>query len=50
MAATEPFFEQAENTVRINYFGTLNVCRELFPLLRPGARVVNVSSSCGNNH
>ncbi|UYV61561.1 hypothetical protein LAZ67_1005299, partial [Cordylochernes scorpioides] len=39
--------EQAENTVRVNYFGTHMVCQELFPLLRPHARVVNVSSCMG---
>lgn len=46
-ADTAPFPEQAENTIRINVFDTLNVCRELFPLLRPHARVVNLSSSAG---
>jgi len=47
MAATESFGEQAVTTCRVNYFGTLNVCRSLFPLLRPHARVCNVSSSAG---
>ncbi|XP_053649583.2 carbonyl reductase [NADPH] 1-like isoform X1 [Cherax quadricarinatus] len=47
-AATEPFGEQAENTVRVNFFGTLAVCRSLFPLLRPHARVSTVSSSAGH--
>ncbi|XP_023215226.1 carbonyl reductase [NADPH] 1-like [Centruroides sculpturatus] len=42
-----PFGEQAENTVAVNFFDTLNVCKELFPLLKPHARVVNVSSVCG---
>ncbi len=46
-AATEPFGQQAEVTVNINYFGTKKVCDYLFPLLKPGARVVNVSSSAG---
>ena len=41
------FAEQAEVTLRINYYGTKRVCNLLFPLLTPGARVVNVSSSCG---
>uniref|UniRef100_A0A023GHC5 carbonyl reductase (NADPH) n=1 Tax=Amblyomma triste TaxID=251400 RepID=A0A023GHC5_AMBTT len=45
--STAPFGEQAEVTVKTNFFGTLNVCKELFPLLRPHARVVNVSSMCG---
>ncbi|KAH7966952.1 hypothetical protein HPB49_020882 [Dermacentor silvarum] len=46
-ASTAPFAEQAEVTVKTNFFGTLNVCKELFPLLRPHARVVNVSSMAG---
>ncbi|XP_042211453.1 carbonyl reductase [NADPH] 1-like, partial [Homarus americanus] len=47
-AATERFAEQAENTIRVNYFGTLAVCHALFPLLRPHARVATVSSSRGH--
>ncbi|KAL4130886.1 hypothetical protein QTP88_008263 [Uroleucon formosanum] len=46
-AATEPFDVQAEETIRINYFGLRTVCDALFPLLVPGARVVNLSSSAG---
>jgi len=46
-AAKEPFGVQAEVTIGINYYGTLLTCNELFPLLRDGARVVNVSSSAG---
>ncbi|KAI5622506.1 hypothetical protein C0J50_18107, partial [Silurus asotus] len=42
--ATEPFGEQAEVTMRTNFWGTLWVCHALFPLLRSNARVVNVSS------
>lgn len=45
--STAPFGEQAEVTVKTNFFSTLSVCKELFPLLRPHARVVNVSSMCG---
>ena len=41
------FAEQAEKTMRINFTGTLNVCKALFPLLRPHARVVHVSSGSG---
>ncbi|GIY08867.1 carbonyl reductase 1 [Caerostris darwini] len=47
MADTAPFAEQAENTTKINFFATYNVCQHLFPLLKPHARVVNVSSSAG---
>ncbi|XP_069126393.1 carbonyl reductase [NADPH] 1-like [Argopecten irradians] len=43
-ASTAPFSEQAEVTVQTNFNGTLAVCEALFPLLRPNARVVNVSS------
>jgi len=43
-ASTSPFSEQAEVTNRCNFFGTLDVCEVLFPILRENARVVNVSS------
>ena len=42
-----PFSEQAINTIRINFTGTLNMCNAFYPLLRPHARVVNVSSRAG---
>ncbi|KAJ7370199.1 hypothetical protein OS493_033824 [Desmophyllum pertusum] len=42
---TEPYAERAETTVKVNFFGTLDMCKSFFPLLRPHARVVNVSSS-----
>ena len=48
-AATEPFAEQAEVTTAINFEGTLRVCDALLPLLRPHARVVNVSSMAGRS-
>ena len=44
MASTAPFLEQATNTVRINFTGTLNITRALLPLVRPHGRIVNVSS------
>ncbi|XP_042892815.1 carbonyl reductase [NADPH] 1-like [Penaeus japonicus] len=44
----EPFSEKAENAIRVNFFGTLALCRSLFPLLRPHARVSTVSSSSGH--
>lgn len=43
-ASTAPFAEQAEVSIRTNYQGTSDLCNALFPLLRPHARVVNVSS------
>ncbi|KAJ8926055.1 hypothetical protein NQ315_009910 [Exocentrus adspersus] len=46
--ATESFAQQAEETIKINYFATLRVCDALFPLLRNNAKVVNVSSSAGH--
>ena len=46
-AATEPMHLQAKVTIQTNYFGTKQACDILFPLLKPGARVVNVSSSAG---
>jgi len=46
-SATEPIHVQAKGTIAINYFGTQQCCEKLFPLLRDGARVVNVSSAAG---
>ncbi|CAG2210735.1 CBR1 [Mytilus edulis] len=43
-ASTAPFSEQATVSCATNFYGTLNVCNTLFPLLRPHARVSNVSS------
>lgn len=39
---------EVEETMRVNYFGLRKVCDILFPLLLPGARVVNLSSSSGH--
>ncbi|XP_050357320.1 carbonyl reductase [NADPH] 1-like [Nymphalis io] len=46
--APDPVEVQAEETLRVNYFSVLSTCEILFPLLRNGARVVNISSSCGH--
>ena len=43
-----PFAEQAKVTVETNFGGTRRVCKQLFPLLRRGGRVVNVTSNCGH--
>ncbi|XP_070566129.1 carbonyl reductase [NADPH] 1-like [Ptychodera flava] len=45
--STAPFAEQADVSMRCNFFGTLDVCHALFPLLRPHSRVVNVASRGG---
>ncbi len=45
--SAEPIGVQAEKICRTNYWSTKNVCDTLFPLLRSGARVVNVSSAAG---
>lgn len=42
-----PFVEQTKNTINVNYRSTANLCDALFPLLRPHARVINVSSQLG---
>jgi carbonyl reductase 1 len=42
-----PILTQAQETIRVNFTSTLNVCNALFPLLRPHARVVNVASRLG---
>jgi carbonyl reductase 1 len=46
-AATEPFGEQAENTLKVNYWNTKRACNILYPVLKDGARVVSLSSSFG---
>jgi carbonyl reductase 1 len=43
----DTFATQAKVNVGTNYFGVKNTCDNLFPMLRSGARVVNVSSSSG---
>ncbi|XP_070566123.1 carbonyl reductase [NADPH] 1-like [Ptychodera flava] len=45
--STAPFSEQAEVSLACNYFGTVDVCDALFPLLRPHSRVVHVASRAG---
>lgn len=42
-----PLELQAKQTLDVNYFGMLNVCDELFPLLKRYSRVVNMSSGLG---
>jgi len=39
-----PFGTQAEVTIGTNYFSTLNASNILVPIVKPGGRVVNVSS------
>ncbi|XP_005095566.1 carbonyl reductase [NADPH] 1 [Aplysia californica] len=43
-SSTASFSEQAVVTLKTNFEATLDVCEVLFPLLRPHARVSNVSS------
>jgi len=38
------FYEKVEKTLRTNYYGVKNVYQTLLPLLKKGARVVNISS------
>lgn len=45
--STVPIGTQAEETIKVNYFGTLRVCEALYPLLRSNAKVVNISSALG---
>lgn len=40
--------ERAELTLKTNFFSTKRVCDILFPILKPNARVVNVSSVAGH--
>jgi len=45
--ATESIGEQARVTLATNYWANKRVCEILFPILKPGARVVNMSSIAG---
>ena len=47
MASTAPFIEQATNTVRTNFTGTLNLTMALLPLMKPNSRIVMVASRAG---
>ena len=44
----ELFAEHAKKTLDTNFFNTLRTCNILFPILRPHARVVNLSSMLGH--
>uniref|UniRef100_A0A0A9WJE2 Carbonyl reductase [NADPH] 1 n=1 Tax=Lygus hesperus TaxID=30085 RepID=A0A0A9WJE2_LYGHE len=46
--APEPLELQVVETLKTNYYALKNVCNALFPLLRPHARVVTLSSSAGH--
>ncbi|XP_020338259.1 carbonyl reductase [NADPH] 1 [Oncorhynchus kisutch] len=43
-ADTTPFGTQAEVTLKTNFFATRDMCNEFLPIIKPGGRVVNVSS------
>ena len=43
-ASTAPFSEEAKVTNNCNFFGTIQTCDILFPILRNHGRVVHVSS------
>ncbi|CAG9792882.1 unnamed protein product [Diatraea saccharalis] len=43
-----PSYETARRNIEANYKSLLKIEEHLFPLLRDGARVVNISSSCGH--
>ncbi|KAF5294425.1 hypothetical protein FQA39_LY13410 [Lamprigera yunnana] len=42
------FPEQAKGSIDVNYFGTVNVCNALVPILRDNGQLINVSSSAGH--
>ena len=43
--STASFLEQATNTLKTNFTGTLNVSKALVPILRPHGRVLNISAT-----
>ena len=48
MTCTDPFGDTVERTIRTNFFHTLRLNEILFPILRPHARVVNLTSDDGH--
>ncbi|XP_060715898.1 carbonyl reductase [NADPH] 1 [Tachysurus vachellii] len=48
MADKTPFGIQAEVTLRTNFFATRDMCNVFLPIIKPGGRVVNVSSIMGS--
>ncbi|KAB5523458.1 hypothetical protein PHYPO_G00152790 [Pangasianodon hypophthalmus] len=48
MADKTPFGIQAEVTLKTNFFATRDLCNEFLPIIKPGGRVVNVSSIMGS--
>lgn len=46
--AVYPSYDVAKRTMDVNYRSLLTIEELLYPLLRDGARVVNVSSNCGH--
>lgn len=44
----EEYAEKARKVITTNYFNTLRACDILFPILRPHARVVNLTSDDGH--
>ncbi|KAJ0171027.1 hypothetical protein K1T71_013226 [Dendrolimus kikuchii] len=47
-SSREPVNVQAEQTLFVNYFSLVSTCEILFPIIKNGGRVVNLSSSCGH--
>jgi len=48
VADTAPFDVQAEVTLKTNFFATRDMLTHFMPLIKPGGRVVNVSSFVGS--
>ncbi len=44
---SRPLVEQAESIMRTNYWAVKEMCDTMLPLMKPGARMVNVSSGAG---
>lgn len=43
-----PLGTQAKKTMDVNYFSLISTCNILFPILKPNARVINLTSSLGH--
>lgn len=48
-AATEPFHVQAEETLKVNFWGTLDVVKRIYPFMNANGRIVLLSSYCSQS-
>lgn len=46
--AREPFQQQVEQTMSVNFFSLVHFCESVLPFIKSGGKIVNISSSSGH--